>query len=132
MPRAAAARSFARTATSRRPVRLRRTLATTSVAARNSTSTTEAYRCGWSTPEMLIPKRVCLPTAMPSLPVVVDRSVFWKTIASSVVPRPSVMIARLTPRVRTAGSANSRPIGTVPNTPASRASSKGQPQSAAV
>ncbi len=78
-----------------------------------------------------MPKSVWLPTAMPSLPGVVDRSVFWKTIASRVVPSPSVMIARLTPRVRTAGSANSSPIGTVPNTPASRASSKGQPQSAA-
>lgn len=78
-----------------------------------------------------MPKSVCLPTAMPSLPGVVDRSVFWKTIASRVVPSPSVMIARLTPRVRTAGNANSRPIGTVPNTPANRASSKDQPQSAA-
>ncbi len=50
---------------------------------------------------------------------------FWKTIWSIAAPRPSVMIASFTPRVRTAGSAKISPIGTVPTTPITRAASNG-------
>ncbi len=43
--------------------------------------------------------------------------VFENRISSIAVPRPSVTIARLMPRVRTAGSAKSTPSGIVARTP---------------
>ena len=45
-------------------------------------------------------------------------------------PRPKVMIARLMPRARTAGIANSAPSGTVATRPAGSANRKGQPSAA--
>ena len=46
-------------------------------------------------------------------------------MACTASPRPRVTIARLTPRVRIAGSANANPNGTVPRIPINAASSKG-------
>src|SRR5216684_1409635 len=110
-------------AKSRRPARQRRRLVTATAASTKRTKVKAAYRSGCSTPSMLRPKRWRTPTVVPRRPPVYRG--FWKTIWSIAAPRPSVMMASFTPRVRTAGSANSSPIGTVPTTPITRAASNG-------
>ncbi len=53
-------------------------------------------------------------------------SVLLNRISSMQVPSPSVTIARLMPRVRTAGRPNTSPSGTVAATPISAPSRKGR------
>ena len=66
-----------------------------------------------------------LPTCVPAKPP--TRSPLLKIISSIAEPMPSVTMARLMPRARTAGIANSAPTGTVATTPAISANQNGQP-----
>ena len=70
-----------------------------------------------------MPNSFGLPTWVPWTPPVYRR--FLNSINSIVEPRPSVTMARLMPRVRTAGRPKIRPSGTAAATPASRPSMNG-------
>ena len=123
MPSAAAARSLVRTAIRRRPLRPLRTLATTSTVRSAMPSTKMPYRSGCLIELISKPNRLGLPTGVPLMPPV--KSPLLNSISSIAVPRPSVTIARLIPRVRTAGSAKTSPSGTAAATPATSASRNG-------
>ena len=70
MPSEAAARSFARTATRRRPARPRRRFATASAAIVNMTMQKVAYRPGWLMGSSEIPKMDGGLTTVPANPPV--------------------------------------------------------------
>ena len=123
IPRAAAARSLVRTAMSRRPLRPRRTFDTAHTANRARPSTKRPYRSGYRIDPRSKPNRSGLPTWVPCTPPVYSR--LRNSINSMVVPSPSVTMARLMPRVRTAGRANTNPRGTAAATPANNANRKG-------
>ena len=125
MPSDAAARSLVRTAMSRRPVRERRRLATTRPSATNAPRHTSAHRCGWLKASTSTPNSSMRPIGVPPSRLPPTYWLLANTTSDTVKPRPSVTTARLTPRVRSAGRANTMPMSTVSTTPAGMASSAG-------
>ena len=107
-PRAAAARSLDRTASSRRPTRPRRRFATATALSVNAGERHQPVPVGvHDRAENLEPKIDGLPTLMPVSPPANWKSL--RTRLNRTMPMPSVAMARLMPRVRSAGSATSTP-----------------------
>ena len=127
IPLAAAAVSSARTANIRRPVTLRRRLASSSTHPHRTTSTTTPYRSGSVRPSRSRPNSLApCGTAEPCAPAV--NLGLKKTIRSRPIPAPNVTTARFTPRTRNAGRPTRSPTGTAASAPSRIENGKPMPR----
>jgi len=127
-PEAAAARSFAFAASSRRPVRPRRMFATATAPTTNTAMANTVKRTGWSNMPSCQPNRLGSPTV--SVPFAVsspDIQGLPRATSSRTRLRPMVTTARLAPRQRSAGRPTTTPTAPAASEPSSTAGTNGSP-----